>query len=350
MLFNFFSAHHKKKKMGENIYETAIICGGAGYIGAFVTRKLLNLCKQIVVVDNYYTGHKESVEGLPIILCEGDVTNRKFLNGVFQQYKPDVAIHLCAHVQVGESMREPLKYYRNNYGGFITLLECMRDNGCKNLIFSSSCAVFGEPKIIPIEETNEFNPLSPYAETKVICEWLLHWTADLYGIKYVILRFFNVAGDAPDGSFGEDHTPETHLVPVVLQVALDQRDHIDILGNDYPTRDGTCIRDYVHPEDIASAHVLALKYLKNGGKSDHFNLANGHGFTVLEVVEACRRVTGHPIPVQIKPRRPGDSAQMFASSKKAKEVLGWHPEYTNLDDIVKTAWDWHSKHPHGFSK
>ena len=334
--------------MSEIVYDTALICGGAGYIGSFVTRYLLKICKKIVVVDNFSNGHKESVQDLPITLCEGNVCDKVFLDKVFKDHHPEIVVHLCASIQVGESMQKPLEYYRNNVDGFLTLLECMRDNNCKNIIFSSTCTVFGEPERIPIDEKNRYIALNPYAETKEVCEFLLRWVRDVYDFKYVLFRYFNVAGGAPDGTYGEDHRPESHLIPLVLQVALGQRDHIDILGTDYPTRDGTCIRDYIHAGDIALAHVCACKYLKNGGKSDDFNLGNGKGFTVLEVVESCRRATGHPIPVQMKGRRAGDAVEMYSSSQKAIDVLGWHPEYPDLDVIVKTAWAWHSKHPHGY--
>jgi UDP-glucose 4-epimerase len=332
----------------EIVFNTALVCGGAGYIGSFVTRYLMKICKKVVVVDNFSNGHRASIEGLDITLCEGDVCDKVFLDKVFKDHKPDVVVHLCASIIVGESMTKPLEYYRNNVDGFLTLCECMRDNGCKNIIFSSTCTVFGEPQRIPIDEKNTYSALNPYAETKEVCEFILRWMRDVYDFKYVLFRYFNVAGGAIDGTFGEDHDPETHLIPLVLQVALGQRDHLDILGTDYPTRDGTCVRDYIHAADIALAHVCACKYLKNGGKSDDFNLGNGKGFTVLEVVEACRKATGHPIPVQMKGRRAGDAVEMYSSSQKAIDVLGWHAQYPNLDEIVQSAWAWHSKHPHGY--
>jgi len=334
--------------MSTPLYKTALICGGAGYIGSFVTRDMIKICEKVVVVDNFSNGHKESVESTSAILIEGDICERSFLESVFKEHKPEIVVHLCASIQVGESMTKPFEYYRNNVDGFLTLAECMRDYGCKNIIFSSTCTVFAEPKAIPINEDNTYCALNPYAETKVVCEYLLKWMDSVFGIKYVLFRYFNAAGGAFDGSIGEDHRPESHLIPLVLQVALGQRDHIDILGTDYPTRDGTCIRDYIHVADIALAHVCAAKYLKNGGKSDDFNIGNGKGFTVLEVVESCRKATGHPIPTQLKGRRAGDAVEMNSNSAKANSILKWIPQIPDLDSIVQSAWAWHSKHPKGY--
>ena len=334
--------------MTEFLYDSLLVCGGAGYIGSFVTRDMIKISKKVIVIDNFSNGHKEALNGINIILQEGDITDKTFLNKVFEEHKPQLVVHLCASIIVGESMTKPLEYYRNNVDGFLTLAECMRDHNCKNIIFSSTCTVFGEPSKIPIDENNSYVALNPYAETKVVCEYLLKWLDSVYGIHYVLFRYFNVAGGAIDGSIGEDHRPESHLIPLVLQVALGQRNHIDILGTDYPTRDGTCIRDYIHASDIGLAHVCAAKYLKEGGKSDDFNLGNGQGFTVLEVIESCRKATGHPIPTQIKGRRAGDAIEMNSDSTKAKNILKWVAQIPELDRIVQSAWAWHSKHPNGY--
>lgn len=325
-----------------------LICGGAGYIGSHMVAHLLENNIEVIILDNFVKGHKEALLGGK--LYEGDLRDREILNKIFTENKIDAVIDFAAYSLVGESMTEPLKYFNNNVYGTISLLEAMRDHNVKYIVFSSTAATYGEPESIPIVESSKTLPTNAYGESKLIVEKILKWCDTAYGIKYTALRYFNAAGAYKDGVIGEDHSPETHLIPLILEVALGKRDNIKIFGNDYNTKDGTCIRDYVHVSDLASAHLLALKRLQNGGESTSFNLGNGAGFSVKEVIEIARKVTNHPIPAEITERRAGDPATLIASSERAIKELGWKPKYNDLETIISTAWKWHSTHPNGYSK
>lgn len=323
-----------------------LICGGAGYIGSHTVADLLNHGEEIIVADNLSRGHPKAVLGGT--LCEGDLRDKSFLRSVFRDHSISAVVHFAADSQVGESMKEPLKYYDNNLGGGISLLECMREFHVDRIVFSSTAATYGDPCSIPIKEDDPTIPTNPYGETKLSFEKCLKWAQEAYGIRHVILRYFNAAGAHTRVEIGEDHAQESHLIPIILQVALGQRSEAQIYGEDYPTPDKTCIRDYIHVEDLAQAHVLALNHLATGNAGGIFNLGNGSGFSVRQVIETARRVTGHSIPVRVGPRRPGDPPSLVASSQRAREVLGWKPKYPDLESIVRTAWEWHRKHPKGF--
>jgi UDP-glucose 4-epimerase len=281
------------------------------------------------------------------VFCQGDIRDRDFLREVFRQHDIEAVIHFAANSLVGESMEEPLKYYDNNVYGTQVLLEVMREFGVKQIVFSSTAAVYGEPKQIPIVETDPTEPTNAYGETKLAMEKMMKWADRAYGIRSISLRYFNVAG-AYGTTIGEDHNPETHLIPLILKVPLGQREEIYIFGDDYDTPDGTCIRDYIHVLDLVDAHWLALEKLRSGADSDVYNLGNGNGFSVKEVIEAARQVTGHPIPARVVARRPGDPARLVASSEKAKRELGWEPKYPSITDIVASAWEWHQARPNGY--
>ncbi|AGT32460.1 UDP-glucose 4-epimerase [Geobacillus genomosp. 3] len=323
-----------------------LICGGAGYIGSHAVYRLIEKVENVVVVDNLQTGHKEAVHP-EAVFCQGDIRDREFLREVFRQYDIEAVIHFAANSLVGESMEEPLKYYDNNVYGTQVLLEVMKEFGVKQIVFSSTAAVYGEPKQIPIVETDPTEPTNAYGETKLSMEKMMKWADRAYGIRSISLRYFNVAG-AYGTTIGEDHDPETHLIPLILKVPLGQREEIAIFGDDYDTPDGTCIRDYIHVLDLVDAHVLALEKLRSGAKSSVYNLGNGNGFSVKEVIEAARQVTGHPIPARVMARRPGDPAKLVASSEKAKRELGWEPKYPSITDIVASAWEWHQARPNGY--
>jgi len=324
-----------------------LVCGGAGYIGSHTVYELIKQGYQVVVIDNLQTGHKEAVHS-EAIFYQGDMRDAKFLDEVFSKEKIDAVIHFAANSLVGESMTDPYKYYENNVYGTLKLLEAMRNHNVKRIVFSSTAAVYGEPKNIPILETDPTEPTNAYGETKLAMEKMFKWFDKAHGIKYISLRYFNVAGADISGEIGEDHNPETHLIPLVLQVPLNIREYISIYGDDYDTPDGTCIRDYIHVTDLANAHILALERLLNGSDSDVFNLGNGQGFSVKEIIEAARKVTGHPIPAKVVARRPGDPARLVASNKKAIEVLGWKIQYPNIEDIIASAWKFHQNKPNGF--
>ena len=327
---------------------SVLICGGAGYIGSHNVRAFSQKGEQVIIVDNLETGHKSSIpEGIKFY--HEDIRNSQALDKIFSENNIDSVVHFCAYSLVGESMEKPLKYFDNNIGGMISLLEAMYNHNVKHIIFSSTAATYGEPKKIPILETDETIPTNPYGESKLTMEKMMKWVSSQHGIKYVSLRYFNVAGAWHDGSIGEDHRCETHLVPLILQVPLGKRDHIIIYGDDYPTKDGTCIRDYIHVEDLAAAHIKALEYLRNGGESNIFNLGSGDGYSVMEMITAARKVTGHAIPAEIGKRRPGDPAKLVADSTKAAQILKWKPEITKMEDIIATAWKWHSSHPNGYN-
>lgn len=325
-----------------------LVCGGAGYIGSHMVAELLENGEEVVVLDNLEKGHTEALLGGKLYV--GDLRDRSILDKVFTENKIDAVIDFAAYSLVGESMTEPLKYFNNNVGGTISLLEAMRDYNVKYIVFSSTAATYGEPDVVPIAEDSKTIPTNAYGESKLLVEKILRWCDHAYGIKYTTLRYFNAAGAHISGKIGEDHSPESHLIPIILDVALGNRDKIMMYGDDYDTKDGTCIRDYIHVSDLASAHSLALKRLRNGGESRIYNLGNGTGFSVKEVVEIARKVTGHPIPAEVAGRRAGDPAVLIASSKKAVEELGWTPKYNTIDTIIETAWNWHKNHPNGYSK
>jgi UDP-glucose 4-epimerase len=281
---------------------------------------------------------------------EGDVRDKAFVAEVFEKETIDGVIHFAASSLVGESVEKPLKYFNNNVYGMQILLEVMQEHEVKHIVFSSTAATYGEPEVSPISETTPTNPKNPYGESKLMMEKMMNWCDNAYGMKFVALRYFNVAGAKADASIGEDHTPETHLVPIILQVALGQRKALSIFGDDYNTLDGTCIRDYVHVEDLIAAHLLALDYLKAGNESNVFNLGSNNGYSVKEMLEAAREVTQKEIPAVIAPRRAGDPSTLVASSDKAKNVLGWEPQYTDVKKIIETAWNWHVSHPNGYEE
>ena len=327
---------------------TILVCGGAGYIGSHMVAELLENNHKVVVLDSLVKGHKEALLGGKLYV--GDLRDRKILDKVFTENKIDAVIDFAAFSLVGESMTEPLKYFNNNVYGTISLLEAMRDYNVKYIVFSSTAATYGEPEVVPITENSKTIPTNAYGESKLLVEKILRWCDHAYGIKYTTLRYFNAAGAHISGKIGEDHSPETHLIPIILDVALGNREKIMMFGDDYDTKDGTCDRDYIHVSDLASAHSLALKRLMNGGDSAIYNLGNGTGFTVKEMVEIARKVTGHTIPAEVAERRAGDPAVLIASSKKAMEELGWKPKYADVETIISTAWNWHKNHPNGYAK
>ena len=326
-----------------------LVLGGAGYIGSHAVYQLINQGQDVVVVDNLETGHRESIHP-EAIFYEGDIRNKEFLTTIFEKESISAVIHFAANSLVGESMDKPLQYFDNNVYGTQVLLQVMVEHHVKYIVFSSSAATYGEPESVPITENLPTNPTSTYGETKLTMEKLMKWTAQAHGVRFVSLRYFNVAGARETAEIGEDHRPESHLVPIILQTALGQRSHITIFGEDYDTPDGTCIRDYVHVEDLIDAHLLALKYLIEEGKSDIFNLGSNRGFSVKEMISVARTVTGKEIPITVGDRRPGDPSILIASSDKAKQVLGWNPERTSIDQIIQDAWRWHASHPNGYEK
>ncbi|WP_205737076.1 UDP-glucose 4-epimerase GalE [Acetobacterium paludosum] len=326
-----------------------LVCGGAGYIGSHIVRELLNKNYEVAVLDNFSTGHIGSVPKAAIIET-GDIRDKNFLKEVFEKHQFDCVMHFCANSQVGESMERPIKYYNNNVYGTLCLLETMVEFKVKNFIFSSTAAVYGEPEELPITEATTKKPTNTYGETKLAVEKMLKWIGEAHGLSYMIFRYFNASGAYPSGEIGEDHTPESHLIPLILQTALGQREKISIFGDDYKTFDGTCVRDYIHVMDIAAAHILGMEKLFQGGQSDVFNLGNGNGFSVKEVIERVKSITGKEFEVEMTGRRPGDPAMLIASSAKARNQLGWTPAYADLDTIIKTAWEWHRTHPQGYGK
>lgn len=323
-----------------------LVTGGAGYIGSHTVVKLLSHGEEVVVLDNLKTGHREAVLGGTLI--EGDIRDGKLLDRLFREHEIEAVIHFAASSLVGESVVKPLDYYDNNLIGTYSLLSAMVRHGVKRIVFSSTAATYGEPQRIPIEEEDETHPTNPYGETKLAMEKMFRWCDEAYGVKSISLRYFNAAGAHPDAIIGEDHQPETHLIPLILQVPLGKRESIQIFGTDYPTHDGTPIRDYIHVMDLAEAHYLALEKLRHEEKSDVYNLGNGQGYSVREVIETARRVTGHMIPAEEKGRRAGDPAVLVASSEKARRELGWRPVHQSLEEIVASAWEWHRTHPNGF--
>ena len=322
-----------------------LVTGGAGYIGSIVAEELIREGESVVVFDNLYTGHRAAVPP-EAVFVEGDLADRAAVKAVFDAYKIDAVMHFASYTLVGESMEQPFKYLGDNVTNGLNLLQEAVAHGVRSFILSSTANLFDQPERMPINEEERIIPGSPYGESKHILERILHWMDRIFGFRYAALRYFNAAGASPTGERGEDHDPETHLIPRVLQVALGQRDKIVIFGDDYPTRDGTCVRDYIHVVDLAQAHILALRALDRGSRI--YNLGNGRGFTVKEVIETCREVTGHPIPAEVGPRRAGDPAVLVASSEKIRRELGWEPKYPDLRTIVEHAWEWHRTHPHGY--
>ncbi len=325
-----------------------LVTGGAGYIGSHAVAALLERGDQVVVVDNLYQGHRDAVLGGKFY--EGDLRDGDFLAKVFQENDIDGVIHFAANSLVGESMKDPGKYYHNNVYGTLCLLEQMQKAGVSRIVFSSTAATYGEPERVPIDEYDRTLPTNAYGETKLSMEKMIRWFDVAHGIKFVSLRYFNAAGAHESGKIGEDHNPESHLVPLVLQVALGQREYISVFGDDYATEDGTCIRDYIHVSDLADAHILALERLRQGGESAIYNLGSGNGYSVKQVIDVSREVTGHPIPAKVEARRAGDPAVLIASSERARKELGWSPKRDRLEAIVKSAWEWHSANPSGYKK
>lgn len=323
-----------------------LVPGGAGYIGSHTVAALVESGAQVVVVDDLETGFEKAIDPAAKFY-QGDIRDKAFLDSVFEKEPIDAVIHFAAYSQVGESMENPLKYYDNNLNGTRVLLSSMIEHDVKKIVFSSTAATYGEPRNIPILESDPTEPTNAYGATKLAMEGMMRWCARAYGLKFVSLRYFNACGAHSRGHIGEAHNPESHLIPLILQVPNGQRPYISIFGDDYPTRDGTCVRDYIHVKDLAEAHLLALEYLDRGGKSDVFNLGSGTGYSVREIIDTARRVTGRPIPVKAEPRRSGDPSVLIASNKKAAEVLGWKPS-RSLEQIVADAWAWHSGHPNGY--
>ena len=324
-----------------------LVLGGAGYIGSHTVSELVDAGEDVVIADSLETGHIEAVNP-KAKFYQGDIRDKKFIDSVFDNEKIDAVIHFAANSLVGESMTNPLKYYDNNLYGTKVLLQSMVEHDVKKIVFSSTAATYGEPESIPILESDRTEPTNPYGETKLSMEKMMKWTDVAHGVHYVALRYFNACGAHVSGEIGEAHNPETHLIPLILQVPNGQRESISIFGDDYDTKDGTCVRDYIHVNDLAQAHILAMEYLRKGNESNIFNLGNGVGFTVKEVVETARKVTGHPIPAKEEPRRSGDPSTLIASSEKAKKILGWKPKFDDLETIITTAWEWHRNHPNGY--
>ena len=318
-----------------------LVCGGAGYIGSHVNKMLNRMGYDTVVFDNLVYGHREAVKWGKFV--RGDLKNPEEIEAVFDACPIEAVMHFAAYAYVGESVTDPEKYYFNNVACTLNLLRAMRGHGCNKIIFSSTCATYGEPERVPITEDMPQNPINPYGASKLMVERILSDYGTAYGLRSVALRYFNAAGADPEGEIGEDHDPETHLIPLVLDAASGKRPDIKVFGTDYPTRDGSCIRDYIHVEDLAKAHILALQYLQNGGASERFNLGNERGTSVLEVIEAVKKVTGKDFKVTLSDRRPGDPATLVGSSGKVKAVLGWEPQYAEIETIVEHAWKWQEK-------
>ncbi len=319
-----------------------LVVGGAGYIGSICTELLLDEGHEVAVFDNLGEGHRRAVDSRARFI-EGDLADRKQIELTLSSTRPDAVMHFAASALVGESMRDPSKYFRNNISNGLNLLDAMVAMRVGRLVFSSTCAIFGLPERVPIDEAAPARPINPYGESKLAFEKILRWYDEIHGLKFVSLRYFNAAGASRN--FGEDHRVETHLIPNVLKVALGQKPHLEIYGTDYETPDGTCVRDYIHIIDLAEAHILAL----NAGKSEYYNLGTGGGSSVHEVIAACRKITGRKIDIVEKPRRPGDPPRLIASSEKIKRELGWKPQFQSLDRIIESAWRWHQKFPDGYS-
>ncbi len=318
-----------------------MVTGGAGYIGSVTTELLLDQGHEVTVFDNLERGHRKAVDARARLIV-GDLLNEEQIGKAMAEVQPAAVVHFAAYALVEESMNDPLLYYRNNVRGGINLLDAMTRHDVGKIIFSSTCATYGMPQEIPIPETHPQQPISPYGDSKLLFEHVLDWYQRQKGVQSVYLRYFNACGAT--AKFGEDHTPETHLIPLVLQVALGKREKIMIFGDDYDTPDGTCIRDYIHIRDLADAHILAL----NHGHSGPFNLGNGDGYSVKEVIEVAREVTGHAIPAELAPRRPGDPSRLIGSADRARTLLGWNPQFADLPSIIRHAWEWHQANPNGY--
>ena len=312
------------------------VTGGSGYIGSVVVHRLVDRGYEVVVFDNLERGHRESVDPRARLIV-GDLRNVAEINAAMQEARPDAVMHFAAYALVGESMANPMMYFTNNVGGGVNLLAAMESVGCRRIIFSSTCASYGEPEALPIEETMPQKPTNPYGQSKLMFEQMCLWMQQQKGLVPTFLRYFNAAGAVPELGLGEDHDPETHIIPNVLKVALGRAECVQVFGTDYPTPDGTCIRDYVHIEDLCSAHILALEK----GMPGAFNLGTGKGISVKEIVETCRKVSGRPIPVKICPRRPGDPPALYASGSKARQMLGWNPTHSDVESIIQDAWSFH---------
>lgn len=326
-----------------------LVCGGAGYIGSHTVRQLIDKNEEVIIVDNLETGHEDAIH-TKAKFYKVDIRNEEELDKVFAENTIDEVIHFAANSLVGESMTNPLKYFNNNVHGTEILLKVMIKHNVKKIVFSSTAATYGEAKRIPILETDQTKPTNAYGETKLAMEKMMKWADLAHGVKFISLRYFNVAGAHESGEIGEDHNPETHLIPLILQVPLGKRDFISIYGDDYDTHDGTCIRDYIHVIDLADAHILAVEKLREGFESNIYNLGSGNGFTVKEMIEAARKVTNHPIPAKVCERRAGDPAKLVASSEKARKELNWQPKLENVEVMISSAWKWHQNHPRGFEK
>ncbi len=318
--------------------KTVLIAGGAGYIGSHTVKYMLDKDYKVVVVDNLVYGHKEAV--LTKNFEQIDLADKKAIDSVFKKYKIDAVIHFAAYAYVGESVTEPKKYYQNNVVNTLNLLDTMIENEVKNIVFSSTCATYGNPQYTPIDEKHPQNPINPYGKTKLMIEKIMEDYDRAYGLKYIALRYFNAAGCDAQGELGEDHNPETHLIPLVLKAIKGEVPKLTVFGTDYDTPDGTCIRDYIHIEDLADAHFLAVEKLLKGGNSDYINLGTGIGTSVKEIIEVAKKVTGKDVPLVYGKRREGDPPRLFASNEKAKKELDWQPKYLNVDNIIETAWNW----------
>lgn len=318
-----------------------LVCGGAGYIGSHINKQLHREGYETIVFDNLSTGHRKAVKWGRFI--RGDLQHREAIEAVFQQWHIEAVFHFAAHAYVGESVREPEKYYYNNVVNTLHLLEMMKKYRCRRIVFSSTCATYGEPERLPITEDMPQKPINPYGATKLMVERILQDYRQAYGLRFGVLRYFNAAGADPEGEIGESHDPETHIIPLVLEAAAGQRPEIRVFGTDYGTSDGSCVRDYIHVYDLATAHLLALHYLEKGGESDFFNLGNEKGTSVFEVIDSVKRVTGRDFTVTLSERRAGDPAKLVGSSEKARRILGWRPVYGDIDTIVRHAWEWYEK-------
>ena len=318
-----------------------LVVGGAGYIGSVCAELLLDEGHQVGIFDNLSEGHRAAIDSRAEFV-EGDLRDRQSIEKALAKHRPDAVMHFAASALVGESMQNPSKYFRNNIANGLNLLDAMVSVGIEKIVFSSTCAIFGPPERVPIDETMPMRPINPYGESKLAFEKILRWYSEIHGLKFISLRYFNAAGASE--KFGEDHRVETHLIPNVLKAALGQKPNVEIFGTDYETPDGTCIRDYIHIVDLARAHILAL----SATKSDFYNLGTGGGASVREVIDSCRKITGHKIDIAEKPRRPGDPPRLIASSEKIKRDLGWKPQFQSLDAIIESAWKWHQKFPRGY--
>jgi UDP-glucose 4-epimerase len=314
------------------------VTGGAGYIGSHYVQYEQARGRDVIIIDNLVYGHPEALDGVELV--RADIGDRSALDTIFSKHSIDAVVHFAAFASVPESVAYPERYYNNNIRATLTLLDAMRDHEVKNLVFSSSCATFGNPVYTPIDEQHPQNPINPYGDSKRFCEHMMQAYSDAHGLRFIALRYFNAAGADPDGRIGESHDPETHLIPLILQAATGKRDAITVTGTDYDTPDGTCIRDYIHILDLAQAHSLALERLLSDGESAYFNLGTEHGYSVREVIDVCQQVTGKPIPVKDGPRRAGDPPRLVAVATKAKDELGWKPRFTDLAETVATAWNW----------